>query len=89
MAVYIVMIAEDIQIELIANNIITDNTCPYKKMIFFSTPENILKVASSFNKHKECTNNGHCGKASKILSWINRNHKADMLGCKTIHSQVH
>lgn len=62
-----------------------DNTLPIENEIFFFLK--YFKRASSFHKRQECTNNGHCGEASKILgsTWMNIiNHEADMLGFKTL-----
>lgn len=49
-----------------------DNTLPIQKWFFFFQKH--FKRASSFHKRQECTNNGHCGKASKILH-LNEHYK--------------
>lgn len=63
-----------------------DNTYPYKKKKFFFS-RNILKelVVASTNV-KNVQTMVIAAKASKILGWMNIiiNHKADMLGFKTL-----
>lgn len=79
--VYIAMIVEDIQIELIAITLIHTKIIIIKKKCI--PPETFQ---SSLCKNQECTNSGHCGKGSKLPGWINgKNYEADMPRFKTLH----
>lgn len=77
------MIAEDIQIEVIANKIKWITLYPFKKMIFFFW--NILKELVASTNVKNVQTMVIVARIQRSSTWMNiRNHEADMLGFKTL-----